>query len=70
MKVNDVRGKTEELGFDDLEAGGIYVSSRFQKYMIYTQDDFTICLESGERFDWEEHNGDVFTKVDAVLQIS
>lgn len=71
MKVNDLRGKLDkELIFNDLEAGRVYVSSRFQKYMIYTQDDYTICLESGERFDRTDHDGDVFTEVNAVLQIS
>ena len=71
MKVNDLRGKLDkEYSFDDLEAGRVYVSSRFQKYMIYTQDGYTLCLESGERFDRNEHSGDVFTEVNAVLQIS
>lgn len=70
MKVNDLRGKAAELSFDDLEHGKVYVSSRFQKYVLYAKDDFTVCLESGEAFDRDGHHGDVFTEVNAVLQIS
>lgn len=70
MKVNDLRGKAAEISFDDLEQGKVYVSSRFQKYMIYSSEAATVCLETGEVFDIDEHNGDVFTKVNAVLQIS
>lgn len=75
MKINDNRGKAKELTFDDLQAGQVYVSHRLQKYVLGTQqwDEDTlliVCLESGEIFDYVECCGDVFTEVNAVLQVN
>ena len=77
MKINDTRGKSKELTFEELEAGKVYISSRLQKYVMFcnlglstTGNDYTVCLETGELFNLEEMYGDVFTEVSAVLQIS
>lgn len=70
MQVNDLRGKTVELGFDDLEASKVYVSHRLQKYVLSTDSGYIVCVESGEMWDGDECQGDVFTEVNAVLQIS
>lgn len=73
MKINDARFKKEELLWDDLEMGKVYVSSQKQKYVMHVhieQDVYmNICLEGGEAYDWEDHLGDRFTLVDAVLEI-
>ncbi len=52
MNINDMRHKKQELSFDDLEAGKVYVSCRFQKYVMkILEESNTICLETGEVFD-------------------
>lgn len=69
MEINDIRGKTKELTFGELEVGRVYVSTRLQKYFMMTKDHYTVCLETGELFDADEHRGDVFTEVKARLEI-
>lgn len=61
MIIDDLRGKNKQVDFKDLEYGEVYVSHRHQKYMMFTQEDCTVCLHTGEVFDEDEHNGDVFT---------
>lgn len=69
MKVNDLRHQKQELSFHELEAGKVYVSSRLQRYVIMTKELSTVCLQSGELFEADEHDGDVFEPVNAVLEI-
>jgi len=69
MKVNDLRNKKQELSFDDLNCGFVYISSRLQKYLLMTEDDTMVCLESGSVFHDHQFNGDVFEPVSAVLEI-
>lgn len=70
MKVNDMRHQKQELSFDELEAGNTYISHKLQKYVIKTRDNYyVVCLESGQVFDYDEVNGDVFEPVNAVLEI-
>lgn len=70
MKINDQRHTNKELQWKNLEHGQVYVSNRQGKYMIYCQEDCLICLESGEWFDEDELRGDVFTHVNARLEIA
>lgn len=69
MNINDRSREFKELGWELLVFGQVYISSRFQKYMIFTQDYKTVCLDSGEVYDEDEHKGDVFTPVNATLEI-
>lgn len=69
MKVNDQRHQKQEFSFDELEAGKVYISHRMAKYVIKTDDLYTVCVESGVLFDEDEHAGDVFEPVNAVLEI-
>lgn len=69
MKINDLRFKKQELTLDELECGRVYVSSRLQKYLLLTSEDLLVCLETGEAFDEDECEGDVFTPVEAELVI-
>jgi len=69
MIINDLRGKTKELEWSELEFGEVYISSGLQKYMMFTQEYKTIDLETGELFDEDEHMGDVFFPVKARLEI-
>ena len=69
MNINDRSREFKELGWDLLVFGQVYISSRFQKYTIFTQDYKTVCLDSGEVYDEDEHKGDVFTPVNATLEV-
>lgn len=69
MKVNDIRGKSQEFTFDELEAGRVYTSTRFQKYLLMTDDMYTVCLETGEMIGCDQHVGDIFIPVNAVLEV-
>lgn len=69
MKINDLRFEKKELSWDDLEHGEVYVSSRYQKYLFFSQANQTICLDTGEVFDKDEHKGDTFTHVQATMEI-
>lgn len=69
MNINDRSREFKELGWELLVFGQVYISNRFQKYMIFTQDYKTVCLDSGEVYDEDEHKGDVFTPVNATLEI-
>ncbi|MNF03208.1 hypothetical protein D3C80_2024800 [compost metagenome] len=69
MKINDTRSNKKEIDWHHLVSGEVYVSSRKQKYLIYTQEEGLICLESGEWFSQDEMSGDVFTHVNARLEI-
>lgn len=69
MKINDMRAYPKPYTFSELKAGEVYVSSRLQKYVMMTQDDATVCLESGEMFDSDEHSGDEFIHANAKLEI-
>jgi hypothetical protein len=70
MNINDTRHILKELTWKDLIFGQVYVSSRMSKYMIFTQDYKTVCLDSGEVYDEDEHKGDMFISVDATLQVN
>ena len=69
MNINDTRHQSTADVWEQLVFGQVYISSRFQKYMIFTQDYKTVDLESGEVFVEDEHKGDVFTPVEATLEI-
>lgn len=69
MKVNDQRYQKQELSFDQLETGKVYVSHKLQKYIIKTDHVLTVCLDSGVVIQKGEHDGDVFEPVNAVLEI-
>lgn len=69
MEINDLRFVSKELKFDDLEAGKVYISSRMLKYMMRTVDLYNVCLVSGDLSCKEDHYGDVFTEVNARLEI-
>lgn len=69
MKINDQRNKKTEFKFDELAYGQVYVSNRLQKYVMRTQNCSVICLESGELFDDDECDGDVFIPVQCELVV-
>jgi len=69
MEIHDKRSETKELTFSGLEVGKVYINTRFQKYFMMTKDHYTVCLETGELFDADGHRGDVFTEVNARLEI-
>ncbi len=69
MKVNDLRHQKQELSFDELEWGKCYVSSRLQKYLIFTEDSTMVCLQTGATYQESGFRGDVFEPVSAVLEI-
>lgn len=54
MIINDVRNTRKELAWSELKNGQVYVSNRLQKYVLKTNDDFVVCLDSGELFDPDE----------------
>lgn len=68
MIINDTRGKAKELHFENLEAGKVYVSHRLQKY-VFCSSHGVVCLVSGDLFDFDECLGDIFTEVNARLEI-
>ena len=68
MIINDTRGKSKELSFENLEAGKVYASHRLQKYVLCI-DGYVACLVSGELFDLDECASDIFTEVNAKLEI-
>lgn len=75
MKISDNRGKSSGLCFNQLEEGKVYVSHKYQAYMIHfdlqnTGSYYNLNLETGDVYDVVEHDGDVFTEVNAVLQIN
>lgn len=67
MKIDDRRHARTEVSFDELEAGKVYISHHFGKYMMCTSEDVTVCLETGEIRDRDEHTGDIFYPVKATL---
>lgn len=71
MKINDQRFKKQELSFEQLDCGKVYVSSRLQKYVMSISGhhgySYIVDLEDGEVYDEDECNGDVFTPVEAEL---
>lgn len=73
MNIIDNRFKKQELIFEELESGKVYVSSRLQKYVMGTTGhrgyNYVVDLESGEVYDDVELDGDVFTPVEAELII-
>lgn len=71
MEINDIRGKTNELNFNHLEIGKVYRSNRLQRYVFVAGRGclYTVCLESGTLYDSSAHDGDVFTEVNARLEI-
>lgn len=60
MVINDRSLEFKQIGWELLVFGQVYISNRYQKYMIFTQDYKTVCLDSGEVYDEDEHKGDVF----------
>ncbi len=70
MKVNDQRHQKQELSISELEAPNVYVSSRMQKYLMKVlNEDWLVCLETGQAYYGSEFDGDVFEPVNAVLEI-
>lgn len=71
MEINDKRSETKELTFGELEVGKVYVSNRLQKYVFVVGQycNYIACLESGTLYDPSTHDGDVFTEVNARLEI-
>lgn len=75
MEINDIRGKTKELSFGELEVNKVYGSNRLQRYVLVVDQYhnaehlYTVCLESGTLYDASAHEGDVFTEVNARLEI-
>lgn len=69
MKINDKRGKTEFLVWADLRYGSVYYSYNEQKYVVFTQQETMVCVESGKLYDEEEVRKDKFTKINATLEI-
>jgi len=73
MKINDMRFKKQELPFEELDSGKVYVSSRLQKYVMSTSGhhgyNYVVDLDSGEVFDYDELYEDVFTPVEAEVII-
>lgn len=73
MKINDTRSKSLELlSFDGLEVGEVYISRKYDTYVmhVYFGDYYNINLETGDHYSEDDHSGDTFTEVNAVLQIS
>lgn len=71
MIITDMRFKKQELSFEELLCGLVYVSHRLQKYVMATSGhhgyNYVVDLEDGEVYDEDECNGDVFTPVEAEL---
>lgn len=69
MLIDDQRHKRKEIAWSEMESAQIYIAHKLQKYLIKTNDMYVVCLESGELFDQDELMGDVFTSVNARLEI-
>lgn len=69
MKITDNRGKTEELSFEDLVTGYVYISHRKQAYCLFTWLDTLVNLETGEIYIADDVDGDIFTLVKSHLVI-
>lgn len=73
MLINDNRFKQKELTWGDLEPGKVYISSQKQKYGMFVRfsgEYRFVCLETGFVSYEFEHSGDVFTLVEATLEIN
>lgn len=70
MKIHDLRAYHKDYKLSDLKAGEVYISSRLQKYMIFTDTDQLVCLETGYLTDSSDHEGDEFNHVNAKLEIT
>lgn len=69
MIIDDRRFDKKELSWGELEAKGVYVSHRLQKYVMKTDDAYVVCLETAELFDRDECLGDLFEPVRATLVV-
>lgn len=69
MNINDKRSSYKDIQWSDLVEGEVYVSQRFQKYMIFTQESNMVDLDCGEEYDVTNFDGDSFTHVKARLEI-
>lgn len=70
MKINDQRHIAKTVSWINLKAGEVYISSRLQKYMIFTDTDQLVCLETGYLTDFGDHEGDEFIHIKATLEIN
>lgn len=73
MNITDNRFKKQELNWDELETGKVYISHRLQKYVMMTSGiekvECIVCLETGELYSETECKGDVFEPVKATLVV-
>ena len=69
MKINDKRSNSKDILWEALVEGQVYVSHRFQKYMIFTAESNMVDLDCGEEYDVTNFDGDTFTHVNARLEI-
>lgn len=70
MKINDTRGKTQNLKFDELIAGEVYVSCRLQVYILATEEDISVDIDDGTVYrDHDFNDDDEFIPVHARLEI-
>lgn len=74
MNITDNRFKKQELSFDELEAGKVYVSHKLQKYVMasmpWGNDSLLLmCLETGEIFAEDGCDGAGFEPVKATLVV-
>lgn len=68
MNITDNRFKKQELNWDELETGKVYVSHRLQKYVMMTDSECLACLETGQLYNGES-SCDVFEPVKATLVV-
>ena len=74
MNITDNRFKKQELLWEELECGRVYISHKLQKYVMasmpWGNDSMLLmCLETGEIFAEDECDGDGFEPVKTTLVV-
>lgn len=73
MIIDDKRFVKKELSWDELEAGKVYISHKFQKYVMGAKDSdgylLIVCLETGAVNVGDDYQVDSFEPVKATLVV-
>lgn len=67
MIVDDKRYVDTKVSFDQLKVGEVCISSVMQRYLLVTNEETVVCLETGNTYRLVEMSRDVFTPVRATL---